>query len=104
MSLTTAAWLVLAMPLAGTLVIALGCRVLAAAVAGWIGTLAIALAFVFALVAFFKLQDRARGRARSRPRRCGTSRTSPACDIQLGDPTSTRCRSSWRSSSPASRR
>ncbi|HMS63057.1 MAG TPA: NADH-quinone oxidoreductase subunit L, partial [Solirubrobacteraceae bacterium] len=57
MSLTTAAWLVLAMPLAGTLVIALGGRVWSPKVAGWIGTIAIAFAFVFAVVAFFKLQD-----------------------------------------------
>ena len=39
-------WLVLAFPLAGSLVIALGCRVLPAQAAGWIGTGAIALAFV----------------------------------------------------------
>ena len=57
MSLTTAAWLVLAMPLAGSLIIALGGRVLTPKVAGWLGTLAITLAFVFALIAFFKLQD-----------------------------------------------
>jgi len=58
MSLTTAAWLVLAMPLAGSLIITLGGRVWTPRIAGWLGTLAITLAFVFALVAFFKLQNR----------------------------------------------
>ena len=57
MTLTTAAWLVLAMPLAGALIIALGGRVLSPKAAGWLGTLAITLAFVFAVIAFFKLQD-----------------------------------------------
>ena len=58
MSLQTAAWLVLAMPLAGTLIIALGNRsVLRGRTAGWVGTAAIALAFVFSLIVFFKLED-----------------------------------------------
>ena len=50
MSAQTAAWLVLAMPLAGSLVIALGGRVWSPKVAGWIGTAAIALSFAFAIV------------------------------------------------------
>ncbi len=58
MSISTSAWLVLAMPLAGMLVIALGARLWRGRMAGWIGTLAISLAFVFSLVTFFKLQDR----------------------------------------------
>ena len=51
------AWLVLAFPLAGSLTIALGWRVLPARAAGWIGTAAIALAFVCALGALFSLLD-----------------------------------------------
>ena len=58
MSLQTAAWLVLAMPLAGTIAIALGSgSLLRGRAAGWVGTAAIGLAFVFALITFFKLQD-----------------------------------------------
>jgi NADH-quinone oxidoreductase subunit L len=57
MSLGTASWLILACPLAGTLVLGLGFKVWSARLAGAIGTLAIAAAFVFAIVAFFKLQD-----------------------------------------------
>jgi NADH-quinone oxidoreductase subunit L len=52
-------WLVLAAPLAGTLTIALGFKVWPGRVAGWIGTLAIAASFVFALLTLLKLQDRA---------------------------------------------
>ncbi len=58
MSISTSAWLVLAMPLAGMLVIALGAPLWRGRMAGWIGTLAITLAFVFSLLTFFKLQDR----------------------------------------------
>jgi NADH:ubiquinone oxidoreductase subunit 5 (subunit L)/multisubunit Na+/H+ antiporter MnhA subunit len=56
MSATTDAWLVLAMPLAGTLIIAFGFKVLPGRSAGWIGTLAIAASFIFALDALIKLQ------------------------------------------------
>src|SRR5204862_2382640 len=57
-SLQTAAWLVLAMPLAGTLAIALLNRgVLSGRAAGFVGTAAIGLSFVFALITFFKLED-----------------------------------------------
>jgi NADH-quinone oxidoreductase subunit L len=52
-------WLVLAAPLAGTLTIALGFKVWRGRMAGWIGTLAIAASFVFALLTLLKLQDRA---------------------------------------------
>src|SRR3954447_3063887 len=45
MSPTTWGWLVLAFPLVGTLVIALGWRWLAGRSAGWVGTAAIALSF-----------------------------------------------------------
>jgi NADH-quinone oxidoreductase subunit L len=56
--MTTAAWLILLLPLAGTIVIGLGFKVLPARVVGAIGTLAIAAAFVAAVIATIKLQDR----------------------------------------------
>ena len=56
MSATTYGWLVLAFPLLGTLVIALGYRVLPGRTAGWIGTGAIFLAFLAALGALAKIQ------------------------------------------------
>ena len=56
-SATTWAWLVLALPLAGSMVIALGWRVLPARTAGWIGTAALALAFACSLGALFSLLD-----------------------------------------------
>src|SRR3954470_19963017 len=61
MSVTTWAWLVLAFPLAGTVVIALGWPVLrnAGRAAGWIGTGAIAGSFVCAIGTLLALQDRA---------------------------------------------
>jgi NADH-quinone oxidoreductase subunit L len=55
MSATTAAWLVLLCPLVGTIVIALGHRTWPGRSAGWIATLAIALSFVFSVIAFVKL-------------------------------------------------
>ncbi len=58
MSLQTAAWLVLAMPLAGTILIALGSRgLLTGKASGWLGTVAIGAAFVFSLITLVKLQD-----------------------------------------------
>jgi len=54
----TSAWLILLFPLAGTVVIGLGFRVLPARVAGWIGTLAIAGAFISAIATFIALQGR----------------------------------------------
>jgi NADH-quinone oxidoreductase subunit L len=56
MSATTYGWLVLALPLLGTLVIAFGYRVLPGNWAGAIGTAAIGLAFLAALGALIKLQ------------------------------------------------
>jgi len=55
MSATAWAWLALLMPLLGSLVIALGFRVLPARVAGAIGTAAIGLAFVCAIGALLNL-------------------------------------------------
>jgi NADH-quinone oxidoreductase subunit L len=59
MSATTWAWLVLALPLAGCLVNALGWRSLSGRAAGWIGTAAIGLAFACAIGALVTLQDHA---------------------------------------------
>jgi NADH-quinone oxidoreductase subunit L len=58
MSPTTAAWLALACPLAGTIVNGLGYKVFKNRAAGIIGTAALAGAFVFALIALFSLQGR----------------------------------------------
>jgi len=59
MSATTAAWLVIALPLAGTIVISVFWRFLPGRTAGWIGTGAIFGSFVFALLALADLQDHA---------------------------------------------
>jgi NADH-quinone oxidoreductase subunit L len=56
MSTTTWAWLVLAFPLAGTLISAFGYRRLPGRSAGWIGTGAIFLAFLAAIGALISLQ------------------------------------------------
>jgi NADH-quinone oxidoreductase subunit L len=56
LSTTTWGWLVLAFPLAGTLVCALGYRRLPGRSAGWIGTGAIFLAFVAAIGTLISLQ------------------------------------------------
>ena len=57
MSLQTWAWLVLAFPLGGTVLIALTSQLLPSRVQGVIGTLAIALSFVAAVGAFLELQS-----------------------------------------------
>src|SRR3954452_14193973 len=54
----TSAWLILLFPLAGTVVLGLGYRALPARAVGWIGTLAIAGAFVAAVATCVALQDR----------------------------------------------
>jgi NADH-quinone oxidoreductase subunit L len=54
----TSAWLILLFPVAGMLVNALGYRVLPDKAFGWIGTAAIAAAFVAAILTFIALQDR----------------------------------------------
>jgi len=68
------AWLVLAFPLAGTLVISLGWRVLSGRLAGWIGTGAILAAFLASIGALVTLQDRPHGSAPSPRARSSTSR------------------------------
>ena len=57
MSLETWGWMILAFPLAGTVLIAFTSQILPSKVHGVIGTLAIALAFVCAVGALFQLQD-----------------------------------------------
>ena len=57
MSATSYGWLVLAFPLAGTLIIALGWRVLPGRVPGWIATSAIFLAFLSSIGALLDLLD-----------------------------------------------
>jgi NADH-quinone oxidoreductase subunit L len=57
MTVTTSAWLILALPLAGALIITLGGRVWPQRFAGILGTLAIASAFVFAVITYFGLED-----------------------------------------------
>jgi NADH-quinone oxidoreductase subunit L len=56
MSPTTAAWLALACPLAGTIVNALGFRVLPGKLPGVVGTAALLGAFVFSVIALIQLQ------------------------------------------------
>ncbi len=58
MSATTYGWLVLAFPLAGSLVIALGWRWLPGRTAGLIGSAAIGIAFLNAIGALVQIQDR----------------------------------------------
>ena len=57
MSATTYGWLVLAFPLAGTLVISLGWRVLPGRMPGWIATSAIFLSFLASIGALLDLLD-----------------------------------------------
>ncbi len=59
MSATTHGWLVLLFPLLGAIVNGVGYKRLGRGAAGWIGTGAIALAFVSALGALIKLQEHA---------------------------------------------
>jgi len=54
----TTAWLILLFPLLGSIVLGLGFRIWPARVVGAVGTLAIAAAFVAALLTTFSLQDR----------------------------------------------
>jgi NADH-quinone oxidoreductase subunit L len=55
MSTGTWGWLILAFPLAGSIIVALGWRVWRGRAAGWLGTLAIALAFASSIGAFLSL-------------------------------------------------
>ena len=55
MSATTAGWLVLLCPIVGTILIAVGYARWPGRTAGWLATLAIALSFVFSVIALIKL-------------------------------------------------
>ena len=68
-------WLILAIPLAGCVLVALGWRSLPGRSAGWIASAAVLGAFVSALGAFFSLQDRAPATSSRTPTR---TRTRPA--------------------------
>ncbi|UJA18965.1 NADH-quinone oxidoreductase subunit L [Thermoleophilia bacterium SCSIO 60948] len=57
MSATTSAWIALALPLVGSLVIAFGWRALPGRTAGLVGTGALALSFVFSVITLFALLD-----------------------------------------------
>jgi NADH-quinone oxidoreductase subunit L len=56
MSATTYGWLILAFPLAGSIVIALGWRSLPGRTAGYVGSTAIGLAFINAIAALIQIQ------------------------------------------------
>ena len=58
MNPTDFGWLILFFPLAGSIVLALGWRFWPGRVAGWIGTAAIAAAFVCSVGAFVAMLDR----------------------------------------------
>ena len=92
MSPTTWGWLVLAFPLAGTIVISLGWRILPGRSAGWIGTAAIGASFACAVGALICLQGHGPSTASSSPR-CGTTRA-PSASTRSSRSSSTRCRSS----------
>jgi NADH-quinone oxidoreductase subunit L len=59
LSATTYGWLVLAFPLAGTIVTSLGWRLLPGRLPGWIASLAILLSFIASIGALLDLQDHA---------------------------------------------
>jgi NADH-quinone oxidoreductase subunit L len=83
MSATAWAWLVLAFPLAGCLVNAFGWRTLRGKTAGWIGTVAIGLAFVCAIAALIALQGHTAS-DRSLTSSLWTYAAAAGLDIKLG--------------------
>jgi NADH-quinone oxidoreductase subunit L len=83
MSPTTWGWLVLAFPLVGLCVNALGWRVLRGRTAGWIGTVAIALAFASAIGALVALQGHA-SEDRELTSSLWTYASAAGLDIKLG--------------------
>ena len=103
MSLQTYGWMVLLFPLAGAVLIGLTFRLLPSKVHGYVGTLAIALSFLSALGALFALQDLGEEERQVVTVALGLRRTRSASTRSCRC-CSTRCRSTWRSSSRASRR
>ena len=83
MSATDFGWLILLFPLAGSVVIALGWRVLPARTAGWIGTAAIALSFACSIGMLADLLDRPE-EARTLTSALYDYATSVGLDIEMG--------------------
>jgi NADH-quinone oxidoreductase subunit L len=83
LSATAYGWLVLAFPLAGSLIIAFGWRALPGRAAGWIGTAAIALAFASSIGALVMLQDEP-AEARHLTSSLWDYASAAGLDIQLG--------------------
>ena len=84
MSATDYGWLVLAFPLAGSLVCSLGWRKLPGRSAGWIATGAIGAAFVVAIGACVMMLDHPASQRAADARRSTTTRDAAGLDIQLG--------------------
>jgi NADH-quinone oxidoreductase subunit L len=83
LSATAYGWLVLAFPLAGSLIIAFGWRALPARTAGWIGTAAIGLAFLSSIGALVMMQDEP-AEARHLTSSLWDYASAAGLDIQLG--------------------
>ncbi len=83
MSVATYGWLVIAFPLAGSIVIALLWRVLPGRTAGWIGSAAIGLAFLNAVGALVQLQDKPE-EARQVTSSLWTYASTAGIDVQVG--------------------
>jgi NADH-quinone oxidoreductase subunit L len=83
MDAPTFAWLVLAFPLAGSLIIGLGFRAMPARTAGWIGTAAIGLAFAASIGALLNLLDQPED-ARQLTDSLYSYASAAGLDIQLG--------------------
>jgi NADH-quinone oxidoreductase subunit L len=83
LSAGTYGWLVLAFPLAGSILIALLWRVLPGRTAGWIGCAAIGLAFLNALAALIQIQDKPE-EARQVTSSLWTYASTAGVDVQLG--------------------
>ena len=83
MSVATYGWLVIAFPLAGSILVALLWRVLPGRTAGWIGSAAIGLAFLNAIGALVQLQDKP-AEARHVTSSLWTYANTAGVDVQLG--------------------
>jgi NADH-quinone oxidoreductase subunit L len=82
-SATTYAWLVLAFPLAGSLLIALGWNRLSGRSAGWIGSAAIGIAFLNSVAALIQIQDKPE-EARTLTSSLWDYASTAGVDVQLG--------------------
>ena len=102
MSVTTWGWLVLAFPLAGSVLIGLTFRILPAKAAGVIGTLAIALAFACSIGALLAMLGHPADE-RELTDTLYDYAGAAGIPFDLGILVDPLSRSSWRSWSPASR-